>query len=415
MKLFVYLILIVIVLQVFVVTFNENTILVSAAGNSGDDDDEDDPFDGILDDDEDGAGGARQLVAIKKDVVKRNLVRENIKPTSILQNHFKYCKDTQKRKFKGNVLGYITPWNSKGYKIAELFKCKFTHLSPVWFQVKFFPGKGIGIEGGHNIDKEWIKRIRSPMAQCTTKTKIVPRYNMEGDGWTIPNFEARVKDGSLVSALSTHVKDNGFDGLVLEGYLNPQIVEIRNQFIEKLSKSLHQIDKQLFIVIPPIRDKKHPVQMFTGIDYALLANFVDGFSFMTYDYSPGTGSNSPYPWVVENIKMMLQPNEFKHPEKLMIGIPFYGYKGGATMEPSPVVSHDFIDILKKNKNSKFTWNQFSHDHIFLYSEQGSGTKIWLNYPSLLFIDQHIKLAKEYSASISIWELGQGLDYFYDLL
>ena len=68
-------------------------------------------------------------------VFDKSLVSENLEAKDILENYNSYLKDTQLRNFDGDVLGYVTPWNSHGYDVAKEFGSKFTLISPVWLQV----------------------------------------------------------------------------------------------------------------------------------------------------------------------------------------------------------------------------------------------------------------------------------------
>jgi hypothetical protein len=96
----------------------------------------------------------------KLNVHDLGLVSEDILYTTVVKNNEGFSKKTNLKHFKNEVLGYITPWNKKGfyskihfkfrfcqtsnlnfcvgYEFAEIFASKFNFLSPVWFNVKWF-------------------------------------------------------------------------------------------------------------------------------------------------------------------------------------------------------------------------------------------------------------------------------------
>ena len=51
--------------------------------------------------------------------------------------------------------------NAKGYDVAEIFRSKLTHVSPVWLQLREETGS-LAVTGQHDIDKGWVQRMRKP-------------------------------------------------------------------------------------------------------------------------------------------------------------------------------------------------------------------------------------------------------------
>jgi hypothetical protein len=98
-----------------------------------------------------------------EDVNGLELVRTRVDPSSILAHHHHYYHNTHIKNFGSSTLGYVTPWNSKGYDIAKRFASKFTYISPVWYQIKiaFDSNKkfSVSIHGIHDVDTKWINGI----------------------------------------------------------------------------------------------------------------------------------------------------------------------------------------------------------------------------------------------------------------
>jgi hypothetical protein len=113
-------------------------------------------------------------------VKDRDLDGVVIKSTSIVKESAFYY-NPQERNFVGPTLGYITPWNDKGYAFATLFKDKvhlrilknadiqFDYFSPCWYLIR----PGLEFVGDHEVNQTWMASVKP--------AKVLPRFLF--DGW----------------------------------------------------------------------------------------------------------------------------------------------------------------------------------------------------------------------------------------
>lgn len=111
------------------------------------------------------------------------------------------------------MLGYVTPWNSKGYTVAETFSDRMSFISPVLYQLRQLPASPqLVLAGGHDYDGPWIARVKATAESCAAveeeknvrALKIVPRVL-----WEINRFLTPQDIREIVRLLAEEAQDKG--------------------------------------------------------------------------------------------------------------------------------------------------------------------------------------------------------------
>jgi len=229
----------------------------------------------------------------------------------------------------------------------------------------------------------------------------------------------------------------GFDGVVLEAWSQwvamqltsvPAAREAALDFVRRLATALGASTtrkgqpKELLFVIPPAPsapgNAPRASSAFAWPELQEFHELLGGVSLMTYDYSAGTGGpqpNAPLKWVEDCLGSLLPPGDaaLAAAPKVLMGLNFYG-RLFTPKEMRPIVAHELSDLLEEGGSSvKVRWSVEHEEHEFEFSKNGERHVAY--FPTLKSIQVRLDEARRWGAGVSIWELGQGFDSFFDLL
>ncbi|PKA64229.1 hypothetical protein AXF42_Ash009449 [Apostasia shenzhenica] len=361
-------------------------------------------------------------------IYESGLVKSDINFQEVLNENARVPLNCSLRHFSNPVLAYITPWNSKGYEVAKEFTTKFTHISPVWYELRS-EGKKLVLNGRHNVDMGWISQLR-----INGNAVVLPRVVLE----TFPaDLLLKKKQWSKASnIILQECKEMEYDGIVLESWSRWAaygVLHDRNlrstalEFIKQLGQSMHSVNSlrnsnhlELIYVIPAPHSQNLAEYDFGPQDLRELSGFVDGFSLMTYDFAgpQNPGPNAPLSWMRSSMQLLLGGDHdgVNRSHMIFLGINLYGNDFVISQDfagsGSAITGRDYLSLLVKHR-PELRWDERSAEHYFIYTHNNAQHVVF--YPSLKSISMRLDEARAWGVGLSIWEIGQGLDYFFDLL
>ncbi len=297
-------------------------------------------------------------------------------------------------KVKVKLFGWVT-LSSSSIEAFYAHHDKFTWVSPTWY---YITGGGYLIDRG--VSRDFIEKCRS------WGVKLIPLVaNWEFDRDTIhrilTNPEVRKK---AVDSIVEEVLRQGYDGINIDfenipysdrGYLT--------EFMRLLYEKLHSHGKIV----------TQAVGLSYVYDHKALAEYNDYLIVMAYGYhysGSGPGPIAPLYWLEDVIRNMLK---YVPREKLIIGVPLYGYdwpKGG---RGSAVTYYDAISLAGAY-GAKVRFDNASGEAYFRYSSGGLEHEVWFQVAKSFEV--RAKLIKAFGLDkIAVWRVGQEDPLIWDII
>lgn len=264
---------------------------------------------------------------------------------------------------------------------------------------------------------------------------ILPRVVLEASPEEL--LRKKKQRNKAIDLIVTECKEMGYDGIVLESWSrwaaygilhDPSMRNLALQFVKQLGDALHSVSSekisgqklQLVYVIGPPSSEKLQAHDFGPKDLETLSEVVDEFSLMTYDFSNphNPGPNAPLKWIQIILQILLGDSVNRAQNiapKIFLGINFYGNDFSLSRDSGggAIIGRDYLALLEKHRPA-LQWDKNSGEHVFFYTDD-KDIKHAVFFPSLKSISLRLEEARSWGCGISIWEIGQGLDYFFDLL
>ncbi len=289
------------------------------------------------------------------------------------------------------------PWweKQRGLTSLENSSTVLKYLSPCWYKLD---KEGKVVVTDISSKKEIFKIASSPGIM------IVPTIGNDFDPLRVSKFlsDNDLKNEAIKILINTAL-DNNYRGWDLDWeQISVSDKDSFSNFVQELHEKLTENNLLLFITVHAQTGEKDWMGAL-GQDWVALGKFSDALRIMAYDYHHSNSDPGPVTPINELEKTLKYALELISKEKIVLGLPTYGYDWtGNTGKSFQYL--DMLEVLKKNKAS-FSRDEKSSALEGIYTD-GLGTKhvVWFEDATSLL--KKIEIASSYGIhKFCLWSLG----------
>lgn len=273
----------------------------------------------------------------------------------------------------------------------------FKSVSPLWYRIN----KSGTAEKIPNSSEDQIKSVVSQQ-----NIKLIPTISNEFD----PNRIALVLNNTdissvLVEDLKTLALNSNYQGWDIDWEeINPNDQPAFTAFIQKLADVMHQSGLVLTISVHPQTGKPTDRAVAKGYDLKALAAGTDALKIMAYDFhnqNSNPGAITPFKDLTD---VLTYTKSILSPEKVILGLPTYGYDWEANKKPAEAVSFQQAQDRIKTNGGQTKRDPESNSLTGSYKINGKEHIIW--FEDAETINKMIALARSFGIyQFSFWRVG----------
>ncbi|MBN1331384.1 peptidoglycan-binding protein [Candidatus Dojkabacteria bacterium] len=295
------------------------------------------------------------------------------------------------------VSAYIPWWDQDAaFESLQTNKDYIQTVHPFWYEVK----------ADGSIDKFSGAEDQEIIDFCKDNNiQIIPAISNEQDPLPVEAiFDSPVIVEQHVQNITNLVLENGFDGVDIDyESLETADREDFSSFIVQLAVSLKEQNKLLTVAVHAKTSDEGTWDGPAAQDWMVFNEFTDGVNIMAYDYHWSTseaGDIAPVDWVEDVLDYAVTVIE---PEKIHLGVHFYGYDWLAE-EAEDLTYTDVQEIIAAENITTIDVST-GLENYFTYKDTLNKTHT-VYFADSYTIAPKIDLVNQFDiGGISIWRLG----------